>query len=345
MVKSYVELQEMIKTLKFNKDQRRQEVELKLENLHKFAVYLTNTSNRFIADVILTEQIKHWKEYKELNSIKVKRIIARVQQAFTSARETTLELDLVEEFKKIYENIKQICESMDQTIESIEQLISTLKTEKYNENNIIELDRTIQQAELTFQANFNEILEKMQKLGEHYQIYTKIVEKVEDDVAREMRQHRTEEEKKKIQQETPEIEKSHGLVSPWKGRSEVEADALDVKFCNIPRKPKQTKKEAYISALKLWVDDEKIISMQKIVLANYLFQQSGHHLLAKEKRYRPFCVFSPKTTSMATVQGLLAKDLSDQEKQQLLYDEKCLGRKKALKAYDNVTECHVKKMP
>src|SRR5580692_3381317 len=161
----------MIKTVKSNMDQQKEGLEFKLKHLQERSYFLTHAKENGIADVILTERIKEWKAYKELSPAKSKRMLTRVHQALTSARDTTLELDLFQECENIYKNIQQACENINQTIDSIKQLILTFQTEEHNENNLLKLDSTIKQAELTFQANFNEILEAMQKIEEHYTIF------------------------------------------------------------------------------------------------------------------------------------------------------------------------------
>lgn len=326
MSKSYAELQEMIKTVKSNMDHQKEEIEFKLKHLQELTYFLIHAKENGIADVILTERIKGWKAYKELEPVKIQRMLARVHQAFTSARDKTIELDLCQACENLYKNIQQACENMNQTITSIEQLILTFQSEENSQNNILKLDSTIKQAEITFQANFNEILEAMKKIEEHLIIFKKIVENVEEMVAREMwRRHL---EKTKIQPtEVKEIE----IKPPVKFIADPAA--LDHQFYSSPRKPKQSKKEVYINALRIWADDKENPSSQKIALANYLFESAGHHLLAKEKRYWPLCIFSIKTKSMATAQGLLAHGLSDQDKKQLLFNENYMKRKQALEAY------------
>lgn len=301
-------------------NRQKEEIEFKLKHLQELTYFLIHAKESGIADVILTERIQEWKTYKELNPIKIKRMLARVHQAFTSVRGTTIELGLYQACENIHKNIQQACENMNQAIVSIEQLILTFQQEENSENNLLKLDFTIRQAELTFQANFNEILEAMQKIEEHSTIFTKIVENVEDMVSREMRQHKLEQAKTQpaVTQEMKKIPVVKRITDPA---------ALDHKFYNSPCQPKQSKKEIYLNALRIWADDKENSSSQKIALANYLFENAGHHLLAKEKRYWPLCIFSIKTKSMAKAQELLAHGLSDQDKRQLLFNEKYMKRK------------------
>lgn len=336
MPQSYAELQEMIKTVKKNMDKQKEEIEFKLKHLQERTYFLIHAKEKGIADAILTERIKEWKAYKELNPVKIQRMLARVHQAFTSARDTTIELGLYQACENLYKNIQQACENMNQTIVSIEQLVLTFEREENSQNNLVKLDSTIKQAEITFQENFKEISDAMQKIEEHSTIFIKMVENVEDIVAREMWQRHLEKTKPQLA-EVKEIEKNPQV------KLIADPAALDHKFYNSPRQPKQSKKEVYINALRIWADDKENLSSQKIALANYLFENAGHHLLAKEKRYWPLCIFSIKTKSMATAQGLLAHGLSDQDKKQLLFNEKYMKRKLALEAYYEEMGVGVKK--
>ncbi len=340
MGKSYAALlQEMIETLKANKDQQIQRIELKLNKLHDVVTVFANARTRNAADLVLTEQIPKWKEYQalNLNEGKVKRIVARIQQAFVAAKETTLASDLLEKCENIYKTLGQSCENINQTITSIEQLMITFEKEENSEKNLLKLACTIQQAEFSFQNSFDEMLLDIKKIEETYEVFIKMMEEMNRIVCWEIKQY--EENIKKTQKNSQEAETKAQIIPQLVIKLDEDPAVLDKQFCSVVRQPKQTKKDAYITALRIWADEKEHASTQKIALANYLFQKAGNHILAKDKRWRPLSIFSIKTTSMARAQGLLAHGLSEQDKQQLKFNKNSLERKKAREAYDVEMGC------